>query len=162
MPKLNNTYPSTPYAGEKVQHLELNSIEESHNNPRKTFSAAAAAEMLESVRTQGVLQPIVVRPILGLPEGDEAFEVVFGHLRLRAALAAGHATIPAIVRAMSNSDADLARLHENLEREDVHYIEEAEAMARLIGKKVKAAAGGQEQKDEASASAGQGAREVAA
>lgn len=113
---------------ETTQSLPLSLIVESANNPRKTFSEASLAELAESIRATGLLQPIVVRP----HPRSTGWEIVFGHRRFRAAALAGLDEIDAIVRDMSDEDADRARLHENLEREDVHYIEEAEAMARLV------------------------------
>jgi ParB/RepB/Spo0J family partition protein len=114
---------------ETVVDLPLERITESQHNPRKTFSEEALQELADSIATQGVLQPIVVRL---LTNKIFDFEIVFGHRRYRAAIKAGRDTIPAIVRPMSDEQADQARLHENLEREDVHYIEEAEAMLRLM------------------------------
>lgn len=124
----------TIQSAEQVTLLPINRIRPSTNNPRKTSSEAALAELRESIASQGVLSPIVVRPYLPTDqeEGLIKWEVVFGHRRLAAADQAGLDTIPAIVRNMDDQEADLARLHENLEREDVHYIEEAEALQRLI------------------------------
>ena len=125
---------TTLQTAEQVSLLPIGLIRPSANNPRKTSSQAALVELCESIASQGVLSPIVVRPCLPTDqdEGLIEWEVVFGHRRLAAADQAGLDTIPAIVRAMTDQEADLARLHENLEREDVHYIEEAEALQRLI------------------------------
>lgn len=114
---------------ETVLRISLDRITESPDNPRKTFHEADLQEMADSIMSQGVLQPIVVRE---LQNSLFAYEVVFGARRFRGSVKAGKADIPAIVRQMTDEEADLARLHENLEREDPHYIEEAEAMHRLM------------------------------
>ena len=110
---------------------------ESSTNPRKMFPAAAMDELVESIKSQGVLQPIVVRPRLQQLQGlqtddDEQFEVVFGHRRFRAGALAELGEMPCIVRAMTDSEVAQAQLHENLARADVHPIEEAEAYAALM------------------------------
>jgi ParB/RepB/Spo0J family partition protein len=114
---------------ETVLQIPLERITESANNPRKRWTDEATQEMADSIASQGVLQPIVVREVAN---SLYQYEVVFGHRRYRGSIKASRETIPAIVRVMSDEEADQARLHENLEREDVHYIEEAEAMLRLM------------------------------
>lgn len=114
---------------ETVVRIPLERITESINNPRKTYSEEDLQEMAGSIASQGVLQPIVVRELTG---SVFAYEIVFGHRRFRGSTRAGKDDIPAIVRQMTDEQADQARLHENLEREDVHYIEEAESMHRLM------------------------------
>lgn len=116
-------------SAEAVVEIPLERITESARNPRQTFSEETLQELADSIATQGVLQPIVVRQ---LERSIFGFEIVFGHRRFRASVKARRETIPAIVRLMSDEQADQARLHENLEREDVHYVEEAEAMQRLM------------------------------
>jgi ParB/RepB/Spo0J family partition protein len=129
--KANSKTPFADAAAEAVQMIPLDRITESVNNPRKTYSEATLQEMADSIRSQGVLQPIVVREIAG---SLYRYEIVFGHRRYRGSIRADLEEIPAIVRVMTDEQADQARLHENLEREDVHFIEEAEAMLRLMSK----------------------------
>jgi ParB/RepB/Spo0J family partition protein len=120
---------------ESITLIALEFLHESATNPRKTFADAGLQELADSIRSQGLLQPIVVRPIVTQRDGDHQpheYEIVFGHRRYRAADVAGLAEIPCIVRALSNEAAAVAQLHENLEREDVHPIEEAEAFQRLM------------------------------
>lgn len=116
---------------ENITNLPLTHLHESPTNPRKTFSAAGLQELADSLRSQGVMSPIVVRPH---PTHLQPlhYEIVFGHRRFRAAQLAELAGIPAIIRNLSNEQAGLAQLHENLEREDVSPIEEAEAYKRLM------------------------------
>lgn len=113
---------------ETIQRLPLTLINPSPSNYRKTMPPAGLQELADSLRAIGLQQPIVVRPV----PTSTGFEVVMGHRRLAAAELAGWDDIPAIVRAMTDAEADVARLHENLSREDVHYVEEADALRRLI------------------------------
>lgn len=119
-----------------ITRIPFDRLVESRTNPRKVFGAGAMAELVESIKSQGVLQPIVVRPLLqqlqGLQTDDEQFEVVFGHRRFRAAQQADVGEMPCIVRAMTDTEVAQAQLHENLARADVHPIEEAEAYAALM------------------------------
>jgi ParB/RepB/Spo0J family partition protein len=96
-------------------------------NPRKRFDEAALAELTESIRRHGVLQPILVRP---LP--DERYELVSGERRFRAATAAGLRTIPALVREMGDQEVLEVQLVENLQRAGLHELEEAEGYERLM------------------------------
>jgi len=100
-------------------------------NPRKEFDPAALAELTDSVREFGVLQPIVVRPRTA-PAGQPQFELVMGERRLRASKAAGLDAIPAIVRETADDDMLRDALLENLHRADLNPIEEAEAYQQLL------------------------------
>lgn len=111
--------------------LPLACLRESPSNPRRHYSEASLDELADSLRSQGLLQPITVRPIVQA-DIEHTHEIVFGHRRYRAALRAGLERIPAVVRAMSDADAALAQIHENLHRTDVHAIEEADAFGALM------------------------------
>ena len=102
-------------------------VQPSNYNPRKNFDEASLAELSESIRQQGVLQPIGVRPI-----EDNRFEIIFGERRYRAALMAGLEEIPAIVMEISDETAEEMAVTENLQRKDVTPIEEANAYQKLI------------------------------
>ena len=122
---------------ESITLIPFARLVESSTNPRKIFAAGAMAELVESIKSQGVLQPIVVRPLIqqlqGMEtDGAEAFEVVFGHRRFRAAQQTDVGEMPCIVRAMSDQDVALAQIHENLERADVSPLEEADGYVRLM------------------------------
>ena len=105
----------------------LANLQPSGYNPRKNFDEASLAELSESIRQQGVLQPIGVRPI-----EDNRFEIVFGERRYRAAIMAGLEKIPAIVMEISDETAEEMAVTENLQRKDVTPIEEANAYQKLI------------------------------
>ena len=103
--------------------LSLAAIEVSDQNPRRTFDERALRELAESIRAQGVLQPILVRP-LARPNG-RTHELVAGERRLRAAGLAGLDTIPVYVRELTDQQAAEARLVENLQRADLPPLDEA-------------------------------------
>lgn len=109
--------------------LALDALVPSPFQYRRTASEAGLAELAESIRAQGLLQPLLARPATGQ---DGMYELVFGHRRLQAAALAGLDEVPVMVAAMSDEQARLAQIAENLEREDVHPIEEGEGFAALI------------------------------
>ena len=114
-------------AERNITMVALASIQPSSYNPRKNFDEASLAELAESIRQQGVLQPIGVRPI-----ADDRMEIVFGERRCRASLMAGLKKIPAVVMEISDETAEEMAVTENLQRKDVTPIEEANAYQKLI------------------------------
>lgn len=122
---------------DQITYLPISALRESRFNPRKRFNDAELAELAESILEQGVLQPIVVRP---LPDGqadiEHRYEIVFGHRRFRACSLMpvyqdGTLSIPAIVREIDDQDAAIAQVAENMQRADVSPLEEADSLARL-------------------------------
>jgi ParB/RepB/Spo0J family partition protein len=109
--------------------LPLASIRESKSNPRTHHDEHAHAELTESVRKLGVIQAVVVRP-----KGN-AYELVCGHRRFRAAAAAGLEEIPAVVRELSDLEVLEIQLVENLQRNDLHPLDEADGYRRLMATK---------------------------
>ena len=116
-------------------------IIQSPTNPRKHFNTPALNELAESIRAHGVLQPILVRKWqvgMHLPRGKTfgdmtgAYEIVCGERRWRASQIAGVDTISAIVRELSDKEVLEIQVVENLQREDVHPLEEAEGYERLM------------------------------
>lgn len=106
--------------------LDPRAIAESPFNPRKTYDPAKLAELAENIKAVGVLQPVLVRPV------GNRFELVFGHRRLRATLLAGVKPIPAMVQELSDSQAARLQAIENLQREDLDPIEEAQGYQDLV------------------------------
>jgi ParB family transcriptional regulator, chromosome partitioning protein len=96
--------------------------------PRSAMETTSLEELAESIRAQGLLQPILVRPH---PTDSGRYEIIAGERRWRAAGLAGLHEIPAVVRSMTNSEAALAALVENLQRENLNPIEEADGLQRL-------------------------------
>lgn len=111
-----------------IVSVALANIQPSSYNPRKHFDEASLNELAESIRQQGVLQPIGVRPLAD----TDRFEIVFGERRYRASLTAGMEDIPAIVLNVSDETAEEMAVTENLQRKDVTPIEEANAYQKLI------------------------------
>lgn len=109
--------------------LPLSALRESPTNPRQTFEPAKLEELAESLRTVGILQPVVVRPVTA---DCSAYEIVMGHRRCRAAEMAGLDVVPCIVTAMTDEQVAVAQIHENAKRADVHPVEEGAGYARLV------------------------------
>lgn len=107
--------------------LSLNEIEPNKDQPRKTFDEEALAELAESIAQHGIIQPLLVRP---MPDGS--YQLVAGERRWRAARRAGLTEVPVVIREMSDSEMMELALIENLQREDLNPIEEAEGLQQLI------------------------------
>lgn len=121
-------------APEQVSVLTLAHLVPSPFNPRSGTDTAQLADLADSIRTSGLQQPIVVRP---LPDIDprrngEAWEIVFGHRRAMAARAAGLTQIPAIVRDLTDQQVIVAQAIENLQREDLSPMDEARGYRQLL------------------------------
>ncbi len=115
--------------GNSVQMLALTEVRPNPEQPRQVFSEEALAELADSIRSQGVLQPILVRPVS--LSGESRYEIVAGERRWRASQLAGQRTIPALVREMSAEQALAIALIENLQREDLNPMEEAAGFKEL-------------------------------
>lgn len=115
--------------GLSTSALPLNDIIPNRDQPRKTFDETALAELADSIRQHGVLQPLLVRP---LPEGN--YQLVAGERRWRAARAAGLSEVPVVVKELSDTEAMELAIIENLQREDLNPIEEAEGLQALADK----------------------------
>lgn len=112
--------------GEKAT-LSINDIEPNRGQPRKTFSEESLSELADSIREHGVLQPLLVRP---MPDGS--YRLVAGERRFRAARLAGLYEVPVTVREMTDEEESVFALIENLQREDLNAVEEAEGIKTLI------------------------------
>ncbi len=110
-----------------MRQLPVESIERNREQPRTRFNDETLEELAESLRTHGVVQPIVVRP---LPTGG--YGLVVGERRLRAARMAGFETIPAVVRDVGEEEALALALVENLQRENLNPIDEARGFEALM------------------------------
>ena len=108
------------------QEVPLSLLTPSSTNPRQHFNEEDLKELSETIRKSGVFQAILARP------KEQGLEIVFGERRYRASLLAGKETIPALVREMSDAEVLEAQLVENLQRRDVHPMEEAEGYKRLL------------------------------
>ncbi|MFR0688953.1 ParB/RepB/Spo0J family partition protein [Enterobacterales bacterium AE_CKDN230030158-1A_HGKHYDSX7] len=110
----------------ELQHLPLDLIQRGKYQPRRDMDPQALEELAQSIKAQGVMQPIVVRPI-----GKGRFEIIAGERRWRATQQAGLDKIPALVREVPDEAAIAMALIENIQREDLNPIEEAAALQRL-------------------------------
>jgi ParB family transcriptional regulator, chromosome partitioning protein len=113
--------------GDSLQTLAIDRVRPGRYQPRTKMDAASLAELALSIKEQGVMQPILVRPVDG-----GRFEIVAGERRWRAAQQAGLREIPALVKNVPDQSALAVALIENIQREDLNPIEEARGLARLI------------------------------
>ncbi|MGE5509415.1 MAG: ParB/RepB/Spo0J family partition protein [Chitinophagales bacterium] len=117
-------YDSVP--GNEVRQLGLDEITPGVYQPRRGFDPERLAELAESIKQHGIVQPLLVRP------KGAGYELVAGERRWRAAKLAGLREVPVIVRSLDDAETMKVALVENLQREDLNPLEEAEAYARLI------------------------------
>jgi ParB family chromosome partitioning protein len=110
----------------EFQYIAIDTIHESATNPRRTFDESKLGELAESIRTNGLIQPITVRP------NSNGFEIVAGARRFRAAQLAELFSLPARIVDISDSETILWQLVENSQRVDVHPYEEAQGFQRLL------------------------------
>ena len=119
---------NSPIESEKsIITLSVNEVEPNREQPRKEFDEKALSELSKSIEKNGVIQPILVRPVTG-----GAYQIVAGERRWRAARMAGLQEVPVVIREMSDEDAAVFALIENLQREDLNPVEEAEGIRSLI------------------------------
>lgn len=118
--------PAIESAGDAVYQIDLESISPNPDQPRKYFNEDAQRELQESIKVHGILQPLI------LAKRGDGYIIVAGERRYRAAKAVGMATVPALVKRIDDSLMREISLIENLQREDLNPIEEAEAIEELI------------------------------
>jgi ParB family chromosome partitioning protein len=125
--------PLAPRADE-LARLPLDVLQRGRYQPRVDMRQESLEDLANSIRTQGLIQPIVVRPVgpPGGSPGTERYEIIAGERRWRAAQIAGLKTIPAVIRRVPDEAAIAMALIENIQREDLNPLEEARALDRLI------------------------------
>ena len=111
----------------RVMFLPARAIRPNPAQPRKIFREDAMSELADSIRQHGILQPLSVRRI------GSGYELIAGERRLRAAQIAGLTEIPCIVMTMDDRESGLAAMVENLQRQDLDFVEEARGISRLMG-----------------------------
>lgn len=111
----------------ELRHIPIDLIQRGKYQPRTDMHEEALQELADSIKVQGVMQPIVVRPL----EGGDRFEIIAGERRWRATQIAGLDTIPAVIRLVGDESAIAMALIENIQRENLNPIEEAMALKRL-------------------------------
>ena len=140
-PAANGTAPSAGQAanagalasGEELARLPLDLLQKGKYQPRTDMRSESLQELADSIKAQGVIQPIVVRPV-GTPVTGESqrYEIIAGERRWRAAQMAGLGEIPAVIRHIPDEAAIAVALIENIQRENLNPLEEARALERLI------------------------------
>jgi len=126
--------PGTPPAREQLMQIPVDLLSRGKYQPRVDMREESLQELADSIKAQGVIQPIVVRPV-GAPDqgAPQRYEIVAGERRWRAAQMAGLHEIPAVLRRIDDEHAVALALIENIQREDLNPLEEALALSRLIG-----------------------------
>ena len=112
---------------DNARTLRISELEPNRDQPRKEFDPAALAELADSIAAVGVIQPLIVRPIVG-----GGYQIVAGERRRRAAQSAGLTEVPVVIRDLSDKEVDEIALIENLQREDLNPVEEAEGYRHLM------------------------------
>ena len=122
---LGQALPAEPRPGEKIIDLPMESLEPNPFQPRREYKDEALQSLADSIAEHGVLQPILVRP------AGRAYQLIAGERRFRAAQMAGLQRVPVVVRQATDDQALLLALLENLQREDLNVLEEAQAYRQL-------------------------------
>ncbi|MDH5479402.1 MAG: ParB/RepB/Spo0J family partition protein [Nitrosomonas sp.] len=112
---------------ESLQHLEISALQPGKYQPRTNMDQATLAQLADSIKAQGVMQPILVRPI-----GANRYEIIAGERRWRAAQLAELSEVPTIIRHVPDDSALAMSLIENIQRENLNPLEEAQGIQRLI------------------------------
>ena len=118
--------PRAALAAGAVVQIPIDEIRANPMQPRRHFEEGPLAELCASIREQGIIQPILLRPV------DDGYQIVAGERRFRAACQAGLRSVPSIIRRMDQAEALEIALIENLQREDLNPVEEAEAYRALM------------------------------
>ncbi len=132
--RANSTESSASEDQISLVQIDVTRLQAGKYQPRRDMSETALAELASSIEQHGVMQPIVIRPLLANEDKSEAFvthEIIAGERRWRAAKMAGKSVIPAIERALSDELAIALALIENIQREDLSVIEQAAALQRF-------------------------------
>lgn len=118
---------ATPQAQSGLRELAIDQLKPGRYQPRSNMQQEALVELAESIKSQGVMQPVLARPL-----ADGGFEIIAGERRWRAARMAGLTTVPALVKDIPDHQALAAALIENIQREDLNALEEAQGIQRLV------------------------------
>ena len=127
-PKAAATQPPEAQPGEALRQIPVKQLQPGKYQPRMAMDPAKLSELAESIKAQGVIQPIVVREL-----APGRYEIVAGERRWRASQEAGLAEVPVVVRELDDRTVIAMALIENIQREDLNPLEEAQSLQRLIG-----------------------------
>jgi len=123
-PKVSESAPST---SQQPSSLKLSQIKPGRYQPRTRMDESSLADLAQSIKSQGLMQPVLVRPV-----GAGSYEIIAGERRVRAAGLAGMDDVPVLVRDVPDEAAAVMALVENIQREDLNPLEEAQGLQRLI------------------------------
>ena len=118
---------ATPADASRPSTLKLSQLQAGKYQPRTRMDEGSLYELAESIKSQGIMQPILVRPV-----GVSGYEIIAGERRFRAAKLAGLEEVPVLVRAVPDESAAVMALIENIQREDLNPLEEAQGLQRLV------------------------------
>jgi ParB family chromosome partitioning protein len=122
-----------PLVGDRLATLPLDLLQRGKYQPRMDMRPESLSDLADSIKSQGLVQPILVRPLPHRNPGEsQRYEIIAGERRWRAAQMAGLAEIPAVIRDVPDEAAVAMALIENIQREDLNPLEEARALSRLI------------------------------
>jgi ParB family transcriptional regulator, chromosome partitioning protein len=123
---------SNKLPGDELANLPVDLLQRGKYQPRVDMRQESLDELASSIKAQGIVQPIVVRPVDGAAGQAQRYEIIAGERRWRAAQIAGLATVPAVIRRVPDEAAIAMALIENIQRENLNPLEEARALERLI------------------------------
>jgi ParB family transcriptional regulator, chromosome partitioning protein len=125
-PKVSDA-PAAPATQGAPNSLELSQLQPGKYQPRTRMDEGSLYELAESIKSQGIMQPVLVRPV-----GGDRYEVIAGERRVRAARLAGLSEVPVLIKPVADEAAAVMALIENIQREDLNPLEEAQGLKRLI------------------------------
>jgi ParB family transcriptional regulator, chromosome partitioning protein len=126
-PKVIDAPPAAPRDDGEPSVLKLSALQPGRYQPRTRMDEGSLYELAESIKSQGVMQPVLVRPL-----GAGRYEIIAGERRFRAARLAGLDEVPVLVKAVADEAAAVMALIENIQREDLNPLEEAQGLKRLV------------------------------
>jgi ParB family transcriptional regulator, chromosome partitioning protein len=126
-PKVSDAPPSVPREDGEPSVLKLSALQPGKYQPRTRMDEGSLYELAESIKSQGIMQPVLVRPL-----GAGRYEIIAGERRFRAARLAGLDEVPVLVKAVADEAAAVMALIENIQREDLNPLEEAQGLKRLV------------------------------
>jgi ParB family chromosome partitioning protein len=130
-PKLDDT-PAPAGGATQPSTLKVGQLQAGKYQPRTRMDEGSLYELAESIRSQGIMQPILVRPLEGAGAKAQRYEIIAGERRYRAAKLAGLDDVPVLVREVPDESAAIMALIENIQREDLNPLEEAQGLKRLV------------------------------
>jgi len=130
---IDSEAPPAPPGGEELARIPVDLLQRGRYQPRLDMRPESLQELADSIRAQGVVQPIIVRPLAAVRPGEPLrYEIIAGERRWRAAQMAGLHNVPAVIRRVGDEAAVAMSLIENIQRENLNPLEEARALDRLI------------------------------